>query len=406
MTTSNLVDLKFREWLVANYGESGAQRIISQYTRDLFLGKSSTQNKYYSVWVQRGRPGREDRQTAKLPSPPVATGAGTQQIPFGENPDLMSFGLPDTPPGVTPPTVEDAPRTGTPGYSIEQINGYDVQVFRGEDGSIIEMNVIGPSLTAGGKTAEAFYKQQVSQRGFERSLLGRQRPDSGRRDLEQQWESERGRLLQMAQGSPRDWLKAWELGQAQNPFVKQDSLLDKAKRIEEDIERREPLAKAYKKLLNLDTATLGPGEMELTQERRKEMEAYIGIVDQKKAVADVRRAEVNEQYAASVTDKPFGGHTIGSGRTSVEPQGPPTPAWLAGMFPNQATAGQPLEKFQPATPSAQWWNQAPESQRQAFLGFVDWTGGTPMDLLGNIQKQLPEPRRVPTSRPARQRTSV
>ncbi len=63
-------------------------------------------------------------------------------------------GLEATPEGgfslsTTVPTAEDAPKTGPPGYGIEQVNGYDVQVFRDDAGKIIEMSVIGPSLTAG-----------------------------------------------------------------------------------------------------------------------------------------------------------------------------------------------------------------------------------------------------------------
>ncbi len=217
--------------------------------------------------------------------------------------------------------------------------------------------------------------------------------------MEEQWASERGRLLQIAKGSPRDWLRAWELGQQQNPFAPPPkSTLDRAKEIEADVARRAPLAQAYKKALGLDDSVVGADQESLTSEDRERMQTVVAVFDRKKAIADVKREEVKLEHAATIADK--------ERSNAPTPTGPPTPAWLAGMFPNQATAGQPLTKFSAATPSAQWWNQAPESQRQAFLGFVDWTGGTPTDLLGNIRQQLPQPRRVPTSRPARQRTSV
>ena len=318
------------------------------------------------------------------------------------------------------PTAEDAPKTGAPGYGIEQINGYDVQVFRDENGSIVEMNVIGPSLTSGvsGTTAEDFYNQQLRRGGLERLFQGRRgTDDSQRRQLEQQWASEQGRLLQIAQGSPRDWLRAWELGQQQNPFAKpQRSTLEQAKILEEDVKHIEPVAKAYKNLLKFE-GEIGPEEGELpTGDERATMEALVGRYDRLKAQSIVRREEARVEYAANkretsrYTDPETGeehiNYSVGEEDGRSRRTGPPTPAWLAGMFPNQLTTGKSLEKFSVPTPSAQWWNQSPESQKQAFLGLVDWTGGVPMDLLGNIQQQLPQPRRVATRRPARQRTSI
>lgn len=85
---------------------------------------------------------------------------------------------------------------------------------------------------------------------------------------------------------------------------------------------------------------------------------------------------------------------------------PPTPGWLAGLYP-QLTAGAPLSKVPMAPLSGQAWTRLPESQKQQWMSFAEYSGGIPMDLLSQMQMMLPRaPTRTRGWRPARQRTGI
>ena len=65
-----------------------------------------------------------------------------------------------------------------------------------------------------------------------------------------------------------------------------------------------------------------------------------------------------------------------------------------------------IKKLPIATPSMQWWERQPESARQGWLGFAEYSGATPMDVLSEMQRQLTQPKQPRQRSIARQRTWV
>ncbi len=91
-------------------------------------------------------------------------------------------------------------------------------------------------------------------------------------------------------------------------------------------------------------------------------------------------------------------------RILAERASPPTPAFLANMFP-ELKVGQPLQKVNVPPPSGQQWTGLSPREQQMWAGFADWSGGSYEDLLG--QMEIRQPVTPPAGRgwrPAQQRT--
>jgi hypothetical protein len=236
----------------------------------------------------------------------------------------------------------------------------------------------------------------------------------------QMWEQARAEAGRGIGSSPRDWIKQWEMNQQRNPWVptprtegeKMQSAFNQAKATAQKLE---PLAKAYKALLSASESAEGE-PLNITPDRKWQMESVVERFQATKKQAEAIEGVMRVEFGSAT--RQVGGGTSGGetqfteGGANPEPpnfQGPstpPTPSWLKDMYPQLGAniTSQPIAPL-----SGQQWGAMPESQKQGWLGFAEFSGAIPMDLLSSMEQMLPN---TPAGagrtswRPSRQRGSV
>mgnify|MGYP001608377911 FL=1 len=204
-----------------------------------------------------------------------------------------------------------------------------------------------------------------------------------------QWELQRQKMLATL-NTPGDWIKRWMLQQERNPYEPHVSTPDERREnIGAEIGRvMEQGPEAFRHLV--DPYGEGGGEWDT------ETEIEISKAYQSQLKNLGRQLEQAEKVLES-----YGGEA-----ETPRPKTPPTPPWLAQWYPQQLQVGQPIKQLPIATPSQQWWERQPESARQGWLGFAEYSGATPMDIKSEMERQLLQPKQPTQRSVARQRTWV
>ena len=307
------------------------------------------------------------------------------------------------------PTAPTAPQhfPGAPGQTytvspqqqarmvIEQEGGYDVLVQYDKDGNRTIVEVIGKSAQqgAGGQVPSwVTANQQAVMRTMARQYQGmeEQITKAQQRQMQAQWELQRQQMLGQL-NSPGDWIKRWMLQQERNPYEPHVSTPDeRAENIRTEIERVvEEGPERFRGLV--DPYGEGGGEWD-TETEIEISKAY-----------QSQLKNLGKQYEQAQKVLATWG---GPDDVSKKAKTPPTPPWLAQWYPQQLQTGQPIKQLPIATPSMQWWERQPESARQGWLGFAEFSGAIPMDVLSEMQRQLLQPKQPTQRSTARQRTWV
>ena len=213
--------------------------------------------------------------------------------------------------------------------------------------------------------------------------------------MQSQWELQRQQMLGQL-NEPQDWIKRWMLEQRRNPYKP---------RIPNPEENVRNIKAQITTLGERGPEAMGQWPYFLQEVRQGESPTSSEIVNatiaQREAFesqkANLQRQLAQEQDVLSTWAGP---------ETRARPKTPPTPPWLAQWYPQQLEVGQPIRNLPIATPSMQWWQQQPESARQGWLGFAEYSGGIPMDILSEMQRQLTQPKQPRQRSTARQRTWV
>ena len=303
---------------------------------------------------------------------------------------------------------------------VESMNGYDFLMGKDENGNDVVIETLGRTQTGGNADAQAVLNNYAKNANFQNMLSwGAQNQNLESRAIQQQmadqYERERASLMGKFTGSPRDWIKQWEVQNNPNPFSVRMSENEKLQESMEVSRNRakalEPLAKAYRTALSS-----GVLDGEIDSERKWQMEKIIETYQEQtkkaQAIEDIFRAQKDIQSGnVSGGSVSIGGQMEGvahpmfneGGETAPARPQLPVPSWLPNLVPE--LAGQSvLSKKTVAPVSGQTWLATPYSQRQGLAGYMDWSGQSYEDMLDNMAMRQTNSPRVPYSwRPATQR---
>jgi len=137
------------------------------------------------------------------------------------------------------------------------------------------------------------------------------------------------------------------------------------------------------------------------QEERAEKATKLGYTD---LAGEIKRKIGRGKQASSYVRKR---KSEEKKQAAWEAKTPPAPAWLKAHWP-EATVTKGgytgMKKTQLGAPSMQFWNKLKEGERQQYMGFTEWSGQDPTDLLRQMETMLPS--RTPQAgrwKPFRQR---
>ncbi len=230
----------------------------------------------------------------------------------------------------------------------------------------------------------------------------------------QVWEEARANAAKSLTGGPRDWINAWQLNQQRNPWMPapqtQGSKWESSLRQSRDwLQTKEPLYTAYKAALSAGVFD-ETGIENLTQKAK--IETFISSFNDRKKQADATEGLLKAEFGTQASEPrswgEAGNMTIGAGDVGGAPPAPttpPTPSWLKQMYPQ---LGANISKVPIAPLSGQQWLAMPESQRQGWQGFAEYSGAIPMDLESQrlmMQTETPMGAGRTSWRPAKQRGS-
>jgi hypothetical protein len=345
-------------------------------------------------------------------------------------------------PNQSPPAAASAPnlapttnpsKAGTSGVEYE--NGFFLWTQYDQNGvrNIVDW-YYDPNNKAAQDSALAkkVYENYATEANFQNRMMGG-RTDFSELDLQRQYagqyEQARNELMGKFTGSPRDWIKMWEVQNNPNPFASQRSQgqveMDAWAESKKRADFLEPLAKAYQKVmksgLGFEDETVPQFDAETAGRAQDIINSYKTAKDRQTALEELFVAQ--KQMQSGLTPSNFtpvgagGGGTVSIGGQQVGVADPSlneggdvaparptlkTPDYLSRFVP-QLQAGAELKKFSVAPPSGQQWAATPWSQRQGLAGYMDWSGQSYEDTLDQMSmRQTNTPRIAYSWKPARQ----
>ena len=342
-----------------------------------------TPPKEYPGYGQGGWVEAYGQPSKRMPTAPTVQPAGEQPVAegFDINKGTMIIpGLIQMPNGDLYYIYQDMPYKVDRTFAQSLMNQYNQQLGDGQQ------------VTDG-----VMANQQAVMRSMARQYAGMEEQISRAKQAQQQtqWELQRQQMLGQL-NEPQDWIKRWMLEQRRNPYKP---------RIPNPEENVRNIKAQITTLGERGPEAMGQWPYFLQEVRQGESPTSSEIVNatiaQREAFesqkANLQRQLAQEQDVLSTWAGP---------ETRARPKTPPTPPWLAQWYPQQLEVGQPIRNLPIATPSMQWWQQQPESARQGWLGFAEYSGGIPMDILSEMQRQLTQPKQPRQRSTARQRTWV
>lgn len=212
--------------------------------------------------------------------------------------------------------------------------------------------------------------------------------ERGDSDKAQMWGQMKQELL--SQFDPRrDWIKIWQLQNAPNPYAPKDlSMRQELAGAEENLERYERSAQRIIKRMKDPNDPLTVYNVANPQTTSEQMAAIIlqGVHTAREQVTEFEEQAAIESGIARKRPEPLPSQ-------QQRPTTPQTPQWLGAMYPEM---GGRLSKVEVAPPGAQAFQRLSPSQQQGWMGFAEYAGYDPQDLLAKTQRMIP---REPWSRP-------
>lgn len=284
------------------------------------------------------------------------TSAPSALTPYAQQ--IMATGKPY--PRVPPVAV--APKRVRQPPQVISIGGRDFMVEIDENGQPIYTPLGLTQPTTGAPDWEQMRQIQAAQaRWFTQMEAGAER--RAQEGKEKAFEEVRQQVLGQLQ-QPRDWIAAWLKAQEVNPYA--------AAR-----EREQEWAQGQERIAaGVPTyATTHAGAWEHTPE-----ELVGGYISPE----TLEWTKLAEDVAYGVP-----GAAERAAEFTSRGTAPPTPSWLAGIYPELRT-GQPLRKTAVSPIALGTWSAMPASQREAWRGYADWAGIIPEDIESQMQRMIPQ----------------
>jgi len=240
---------------------------------------------------------------------------------------------------------------------------------------------------------------EASRMAFEKQRMALWNKPHEEAEMARVFESARSEAL----AGERNWIKQYELRNKPNPWKMQRTTDEEIRATREEVKA---LREANKIIQQRQADPTDPMFMNID---RPDMET---TPEQWRAHEIMSRLKTAEDKLVEFTTSPdyIQGRLEAEGKVASpapEPTRPPatpaTPQFMRELYPSM---GERLEKQPVVAPSPALWQRWLPSQRQQYLGYAEWAGGKPEDILWQATRPLSQPGRGTAWQPFRQRTFV
>lgn len=221
------------------------------------------------------------------------------------------------------------------------------------------------------------------------------------------YESIRNEILSgMGTTSDRDWIKYWQVKNAPNRYAQEEPEMTATDRVRKWSGEVDRFLAMHKRATEMGRKAASDPEISLSFGEKQYMEySRRGLTNAYENLAEAELAQ-EEMYAETPGARrvtPLS-ESRGEGRQErLERQGrwkprpwhPETPAWLSKFYPEKGERelwGERTTGWRPklAPPSAQAYSRLLPSERQKWMGYAEYLGQDPLDLMQQTAQMIPQ----------------